>query len=131
MMTDLRKSIMVDVNHLMEEKMNQSMKAMAVSIRSNVVDSMNIHKTINIQTNLTQLSQPEPITQDFPNTTLQVEDLNSLIEEMDVEKTPNKRKPLTPLTETENQDDTYEDANKTTSDSTQKIEIESPLERRD
>ena len=91
---------------------------------------MNIHKNLNNQTNLTPLSQPEPITQKSPNPTPQVEDLNNIIEEMDIKNTPNKRNPLTPSTETENQDESYEDANQTTSDSAKKIETEPPLERR-
>lgn len=90
-MTDLRKYILMDVKHIMEENMKQLTKEMAVSIRRNVVDSMNIHKTLNIQTNLTPLSQPEPIIQNFPNPTPQVEDLNNLIEEMVIENIPNKR----------------------------------------
>ena len=81
---------------------------------------MNIHKTLDNQTNLTPLSQPEPITQESPNPNPQVKDLNNIIEEMDIKNTPNKRNPSTPSTETKNQDETYEDANQTTSDSAKK-----------
>ena len=42
---------------------------MAVSIRSNIIESMNTKTMINNQINLTPLSQPELITQDSPHPT--------------------------------------------------------------
>ena len=50
---------------------------------------------------------------------------------MNIEKSPNKRKAPTLSTETENQDEIYEDAKYTTSNATKKIDTVSPLERRD
>ena len=82
--------------------MKEFMKKMTVSIRSNIVESMNTQKMIHHQTNLALKSQPEPITQDSPHPTPQIEDLNNLIEEIDIEKTPNKRNTPTPSNETEN-----------------------------
>ena len=54
---------------------------------------------------LTPNSQPEPITQDTPQQTPRDEQLNNLIEEMEIEKKTNKRKPPTPSEETQNQED--------------------------
>ena len=54
---------------------------------------------------LTPNSQPEPITQDTPQQTPRDEELNNLIEEMDIENTPNKRKTPTPFEDNQNQED--------------------------
>ena len=86
---------------------------------------------INDQTNLTPLSQRELITQDSPHSPPQLEDLNNIIEEIDIGKSPNKRKAPTPLNDTKNQDNPQDVVNDTTSDSAGKIVIEPPLERRD
>ena len=51
------------------------------------------------QTNLTPNSQPELITQDTPQPSSRVEELNNLIDRMDIEKNPNKRKAPTPSNE--------------------------------
>ena len=53
--------------------------------------------------NLTLNSQLELITQDRSQQPPRVEELNNLIDEMDIEKTPNKRKAPTPPEETQNQ----------------------------
>ena len=111
MMKDLRQSIMVDVKELINETMKEFMKKMTVSIRSNIVKSMNTQPMINNQTNLSPMSQLEPITQDSPHLTTQVEDLNDLIEEMEIETTPKKRKAPKPSNETENQNETQEVVN--------------------
>ena len=62
---------------------------------------MNTNKE-EIKIALTPNSQPELITQDTPQQTLKVEELNNLIEDMDTEKTPNKKKTPTPSKENQN-----------------------------
>ena len=79
MMNDLRQFTMMDVKEPINETMKEFMKEMTVSIRSNIVESMNTQKMIHRQTNLALKSQPEPITQDSPHPTPQIEDLNNLI----------------------------------------------------
>ena len=109
-MKDLRESIMVDVKYLMNENMNENMKEfmreVAVSIindiRATMKESMKITNN-DQQINLTPNSQPELITQDTPQPTPRVAELNDLIEEMDIEKNPNKRKAPTQSNEDQNQ----------------------------
>lgn len=84
-MKDLRQSIMIDVKDLMNKNMIEFMKEMKVSLRSNVVESINTQHIINTQINLTPMSQPELITKDSLHPIPQVEALNNLIEEMDIE----------------------------------------------
>ena len=79
------------------------MKEMAISIRNNIVDTMKTQATNN-PTNLTPMSPPEPITQS-PYSTPQVEESKNIIDEMDIEKSPNKRKASTPSTENEHQEE--------------------------
>ena len=95
---------------------------MAIIIRSNIVESMNTQIMINNQSNLNPMSEPEYITKNSPHSTPQVEDLNNLIEEIDIEKTPNKRKDPTPSNETESQNKIKEVVNDTTTDFTTKLE---------
>ena len=111
MMNDLRQFTMMNVKEPINETMKEFMKEMTVSIRSNIVESMNTQPMINNQTNLSPMSQLEPITQDSPHLTPPVEDLNDLIEEMEIEKTPKKRKAPKPSNETENQNETQEVVN--------------------
>ena len=80
------------------------MQEFAVSIRSNIKES--IKESMNAKAeenrmNLTPNSQPELITQDTPQPSPRVEELNSLIDEMDIKKTLNKREAPTPSNETE------------------------------
>ena len=119
MVNDLRQSIIVDVKELMNEDRKEFIKKTVFSIRSNIVDPMS-EIILNKQTNLTPMSQPEPINQDSPHSTPQVEDLNNLIEEIDIENSPNKRKAPTPSKDIENQDEIQEFVIYTTSDSTKK-----------
>ena len=65
---------------------------MAVSIRSNIVESIKTQTVINNLTNLTSMLQPGQITQDSPHQTPQVDDLNNLIEKINIEKTTTKGK---------------------------------------
>ena len=51
---------------------------------------MNTNKE-KIKIDITPNLQPDLITQDTPQQTPRVEELNNLIEEVDIEKTPNKR----------------------------------------
>ena len=65
------------------------MQEFAVSIRSNIKES--IKESMNAKAeenrmNLTPNSQPELITQDTPQPSPRVEELNSLIDEMDIKK---------------------------------------------
>ena len=62
MMKDLRQSIMVNVKELINKNMKKITKEIAVSIKSNMIESMNSQAVIKINTNLTPTSQPEPIT---------------------------------------------------------------------
>ena len=55
MMKDLRTTIMVDVQELMNENMKEFIKEMAVSIKNNIVDTMKTQKIINNPTNLTPM----------------------------------------------------------------------------
>ena len=102
MMKDLRKTIMVDVKAIMNENMKHLMKEMVVSIRHNIIDAMNT-QTPNSTTILTPTNSPEIITQS-PNPTLQQDELNNISEDMDIEKSPNKRKAPTPSNENEQDD---------------------------
>ena len=68
MMKDLRTSIIDDVTELINKSMKQFMQEMTVSIKSNIVESMNTQTMINSQTNLTPLSQPERLTQSSQST---------------------------------------------------------------
>ena len=71
-----------------------------------IIDSMKTQITNNI-TNLTPTTTPEQITQS-PFPTPQVEEPNNITDEMDIEKTPNKRKVPTPSTENEHQEESKE-----------------------
>ena len=110
MMKDLRKTIMVDVKAIMNENMKHLMKEMVVSIRHNIIDAMNTQKP-NSTTILTPTNSPKIITQS-PNPTIQQDELNNISEDMDIEKSPNKRKAPTPSNENE------QDDNKDTKDDT-------------
>ena len=92
---------MSDVKKLMDEDRKELMKERASIIRSRIVDLMR-ESISNKQSNLTPMSQPEPITQDSPHLTPQIDDLNNLIEEVDIKKSSNKRKTSTPLNDTDN-----------------------------
>ena len=70
---------------------------MIVSIRHNIIDTLKT-QTSNNTTNLTPTNLPEPITQP-PHPTTQEDESNNITEEMDIEKTPNKRKALTQFNE--------------------------------
>ena len=80
---------------------------MTVSIRQNIVDTMKIQTTIKEKTNLTPISPTEPITQS-PQPTPQVVEINNLADDMDIEKSPNKRKAPT-SNEKENQEEEEEE----------------------
>ena len=83
---------------------------MVVSIRDNIIDAMNT-QTSTSTTNLTPTNSPELITQS-PNPIIQQDELNNISEDMDIEKSPNKRKAPTPSNENE------QDDNKETKDDT-------------
>ena len=103
MMKDLRTTIMMDVQEIMNKNMKVLMKEMSVSIRQNIVDTMKIQTTIKEKTNLTPISPIEPITQSSQPTP-QVDEINNLTDDMDIEKSPNKRNAPTPSNENENQE---------------------------
>ena len=77
---------------------------------------------------LTPNSQPEPITQDTPQQTPRVEELNNLIDEMDIEKPPNKRKAPTSSEEKQDQED-QEETEDTNSDPTSKTRADTRKSR--
>ena len=52
-MKDLRTTIMMDVKEIMNENMKVLMKEIAVCIRQNIVDTMEIQTIIKEKTNLT------------------------------------------------------------------------------
>ena len=98
---------MVDVKDLMNENMKDFMREMAVSISNDIKATMKESmKTTNNeqQISLTPNSQPELITQDTPHPSPRVAELNDLIEEMDIGKSPNKREAPTPSNDDQNQD---------------------------
>ena len=70
---------MVDVKELMNENLIEFTKEIAVSVKIQMFESMNTQTVINTQTDLAQFLQPELITQEAPQSTPRVEDLNSLI----------------------------------------------------
>ena len=72
------------------------MKEIAMSVKIIIAEFIPSQVVSSKQTTLILKPQPEPITQDIPQTTPRVE------EEMDIEKTPNKRKTLTHSSEIEN-----------------------------
>ena len=84
------------------------MKEMAVSIRQNIVDTLKTQTTIKEKTNLTPISPTEPITQS-PHPTPQVEKINNLTDDMEIEKSPNKRNAPTPSNENEDQEEEEEE----------------------
>ena len=87
--------------------MKELMREMVVSISNDIKEPMKESmKTKNNeqQISLTPNSQPELITQDTPQLSPRVEELNDLIEEMDIKKNHNKRKSPTPSHESQNQD---------------------------
>ena len=57
-MKDLRTTIMVDVQELMNENMKRLMKEMVVSIRNNIVDTMKTQTTTKTPTNISLMSPP-------------------------------------------------------------------------
>ena len=87
MMKDLRESIMVDVKDIVNENMKEFVLEITMNIRKDIKetlkDTMNTNKE-KIKIDLTPNSQPELITQDTPQQTPRVEELNNLIEEMDI-----------------------------------------------
>ena len=98
---------MVDVKDLMNEKMKNFMREMAVSISNDIKETMKESmKTTNNeqQISLTPTSQPELITKDIPQPSPRVAELNDLIEEMDIGKSPNKRETPTQFNDDQNQD---------------------------
>ena len=101
----------MDVQEIMNKNMKVLMKEMAVSIRKNIVDTMNIQTTIIEKTNITPISPIEPITQSSQPTP-QVDETNNLTEDMDIEKSPNKRKAPTSSNENENQEEEEEEEEK-------------------
>ena len=103
-MKDLRTTLMMDIQEIMNENMKVPMKEMTVSIRKNIVDTMKIQTTIKEKTNLTPTPPKEPITQS-PQPTPQVDETNNLTEDMDIENSPNKRKAPTPSNQNENQEE--------------------------
>ena len=99
---------MVDVKDMMDENMKNVMQEIATSVRNDIKETLKdgmIAKGEESKIDLTPNSQPEPITQDTPQQTPRDEQLNNLIEEMEIEKKTNKRKPPTPSEETQNQED--------------------------
>ena len=116
MMKVLRTTITKDVKALMNDNMKQLMKEMVVSIRHNIIDAMKI-QTSTSTANLTPTNSPEPITQS-PNPTTQEDEPNNITEEIDIEKTPNKRK--APTQSNENKQDDYKETKDDTSESARK-----------
>ena len=99
---------MVDVKDMVNENMKEFMREISMSLRNDIKATLkDAMKIFNEETkmDLTPHSQLELITQDTPQQTPRVEKLNSLIEEMDIEKTPNKRETPTPSEESQNQED--------------------------
>ena len=87
--------------------MKTYMREMIVSLINDITAIMK--DTINTtkgeqQVNLTSNSQPELITQDTPQQPPRFEEPNNLIDEIDIEKIPNKRKAPTPSEEIQNQE---------------------------
>ena len=96
------------------------MREITISLRNDIKetlkDAMNTNKekiTIDITPNL----QQELITQDTQQQPPRVEELNTPIEEMDIEKTSNKKKTPKPSEENQNQED-QEATEETNSEST-------------
>jgi len=122
MMKDLRESIMVDVKDLVNENMKEFMREITMNLRNDITATIKetmTTKNNNSTMHLTPNSQPEPITQDTPQQTPRVEELNNLIDEMDIEKSPNKRKAPTSSEEKQDQED-QEETEDTNSDPTSK-----------
>ena len=113
---------MVDVKDLVNENMKEFMSEISMSLRNDIKATLKeTLKTKNDESkmDITPHSQPELITQDTPQQTPRVEELNSLIDEMDIEKTPNKRKAPSSSEESQNQED-QEEIEEINSDSTSK-----------
>ena len=115
---------MVDVKDLLNENIKEFMKEIYLSVKSTIDVSIPSRVVGNMHNFLSLNSQLEPITQDITQPTSRVEDLNNLIDEMDIEKTPNKRKTPTPSSEIYNyNEDTQELANNSNIDSTTKTRV--------
>ena len=81
------------------------MQDFAVSIKSNIKESINESMNAKAeanQTTLTSNSQPELITQNTSQPSPRVVEFNNLIDEIDIEKNFYKRKDPTPSNEKEN-----------------------------
>ena len=99
---------MVDVKDLVNENMKEFMREISMSLRNDIKATLKeTLKTTNDESkmDITPNSQPELITQDTPQQSPRVDELNSLIDDMDIEKTPNKRKAPTPSDGSQNQED--------------------------
>ena len=122
MTKDLRDSIMVDVKDMMDENLKEFMREISTSVRNDINKTLKEVLTTKIEDrklDLTPNSQPEPITQDTLQLTPRAVQLNNLIEEMEIEKKPNKRKTPSPSEETQNQED--QEAIETNSESASKM----------
>ena len=113
---------MVDDKDMTDENMKECMREIAPSFRNDIKETLKdvmITKKKERKIDLTPNSQLEPITQDTPQQTPRDEQLNNLIEEIEIEKSPNKRKTPTSSEEIQNQEDqeaieiTSESASKT------------------
>ena len=105
MMKDLRDSIMIDAKDMVNKNMKEFMREILMSLRNDIKATLKETMETNndeSKMDITPHSQPELITQDTPQQTPRVEELNSLIEEMDIEKTLNKRKAPTSSEESQN-----------------------------
>ena len=99
---------MVDVKDMMNKSMKEFMREITMSVRNDIKETLKDAITTKKEERkiaLTPNSQPEPITQDISQQTPRNEELNNLADEMDIEKTPNKRKTPTPSEENQKQED--------------------------
>ena len=83
--------------------MKEFVKEIAVSVERNIIDFINARVGNNKKSNLTLNSRPESITKNTPQPGPRVEELIDLINEINIEQSPNKRKLSTSSGETKNQ----------------------------
>ena len=109
MMKDLHESIMIDVKDLLYENLKESTNKITHSVKLRIDEASTPLISKTIQTTLTHNSKILPIIQDTLDLTPEVENSNNLLDDMDIEKTSNKRWVPINLTEIEHSNEILQD----------------------
>ena len=111
MMKDIHESIMVDAKELPNENMKECLKQITYNVKNTIDVAIPPLVVRNIQTTLTTSSQPPADANNprHPTTNTQNRRRKYFIDDMDIEKTPNKRKTLTSSSERDNSNEDLQD----------------------